>query len=56
MIFVVLNRTLKNLSYDKLLKIILFRSKDFSFSTKQKMIKSTIKFLKTSEHFLSPLI
>lgn len=48
--------TLKNLSHEKLLEIILFGSKDFSFNTNQKLIKSTIKFLKTSERFLGTLI
>ena len=50
-----LNPTLKKLSHEKLLNILLCGSEDFSFKTNKKIIKSTIKFLKTSECFIGPL-
>ena len=50
-----LNPTLKNLSHEKLLNILLYGSENFSFNTNKKIIKSTIKFLKTSERFIGPL-
>ena len=43
-----LNPTLKKLSHEKLLNILLYGSEDFSFKTNKKIRKSTIKFLKTS--------
>ena len=49
-----LNPTLKNLSHEKLLNILLYGSENFSFNTNKKIIKSTIKFLKTSERFIGP--
>ena len=49
-----LNQTLKNLPGEKLLNILLYGLEDFSFDTNEKIIKSTIKFLKTSEHSLPP--
>ena len=39
-----LNSTLKNLSHEKLLNILLYGSEDLSFNTNNKIIKSTIKF------------
>ena len=39
-----LNSTLKNLSHEKLLNILLYRSENFSFNTNKKMIKSKIDF------------
>ena len=50
-----LNRTLKNLSHQKLLNIFLYGSENVSFNRNKKIIKSTIKFLKTSERFIGPL-
>ena len=50
-----LNPTLKKLSHEKLLNILLYGSEDFSFKTNKKIIKSTIKFLKTSERFIGTL-
>ena len=50
-----LNPTLKKLSHEKLLNNLLYESEDFSFKTNEKIIKSTIKFLKTSERFIGPL-
>ena len=50
-----LNLTLKNLSHEKLLNILLYGSENFSFNINKKIVKSTIKFLKTSERFISPL-
>ena len=49
-----LNPTLKILSHEKLLNILLYGSEDFSFKTNKKIIKSTIKFLKTSERVIGP--
>ena len=37
------------------MNILLYRSENFSFNTNKKIIKSTIKFLKTSERFIGPL-
>ena len=34
---------------------LLYGSEDFCFNTNKKMIKTTIKFLKTSERFIGPL-
>ena len=51
-----LNPTLKKLSHEKFLNILLYESEDFSFKTNKKIIKSTIKFLKTSERFIGPLL
>ena len=50
-----LNPTLKNLSHEKLLNILLYGWENFSFNTNKKTIKSTIKFLKTSERFIGSL-
>ena len=50
-----LNPILKILSHEKLLNILLHGSENFSFNTNEKIIKSTIKFLKTSERFVGPL-
>ena len=50
-----LNPTLKNLSHEKLLNVLLNGSEDFSFNTNKKIIKSTINFLKTSQRFIGPL-
>ena len=50
-----LNPTLKKLSHEKLLNTLLYGSEDFSFKANKKIIKSTIKFLKTSERFIGPL-
>ena len=49
-----LNPILKKLSHENL-NILLCGSEDFSFNTNKKIIKSTIKFLKTSERFIGPL-
>ena len=46
-----LSPTLKNLSHEKLLNILLYGSEDFSFNTNKKIIES----LKTSERFICPL-
>ena len=50
-----LNPTLKNLCHEKLLNILLYGLEDFNFKTYKKIIKFTIKFLKTSERFIGPL-
>ena len=50
-----LNPTLRSLSHEKLLNILLYGSKNFSVNTNKKIIKSTIKFFKTSECFIGPL-
>ena len=49
-----LNPTLKNLSHEKLLNILPYRSENFSFNTNKKIIKST-KFSKTAERFIGLL-
>ena len=43
-----LNPTLKNLSHEKLLNILLYGSEDFSFNINKKIIRSTVKFLNVS--------
>ena len=50
----VLSPTLKNFSHRKLLNILQYGSEDFSLN-KNKITKSTIKFLKISERFIGPL-
>ena len=50
-----LSPTLKNLSHEKLLNILLYGSEYFSFNTNKKIIKPTIKFLETSERLIGPL-
>ena len=50
-----LNPILEKLSHEKLLNIFLYSSEDVSFNTNKKIVKSTIKFLKTSERFIGPL-
>ena len=50
-----LNPTFKNLPHEKLLNILLHGSEDFSLKTNKKILKSTTKFLKTSERFIGPL-
>ena len=50
-----LNPTLKKLSHEKLLNILLYGSENLSFNNNKKIIKSTIKFLKTSAHFIGSL-
>ena len=46
---------LSNYPDEKLLNILLYGSEYFSVKTKQSVLKSTIKFLKSSEHFDDPL-
>ena len=50
-----LSPTLKNLSHEKLLNVLLYESEDFSFNRNKEIIKSTIKILKASGRFLCPL-
>ena len=50
-----LNPTLKYLSHENLLNILLCGSKDFSLNKNKKRIKSPIRFLKTSEQWPSLL-
>ena len=47
--------SLTNYPEEKLLNILLYGSKYFSFKTNQSILKSTIKFLKRSERFVDPL-
>ena len=51
-----LNPILEKLSHEKLLNIFLYSSEDVSFNTNKKIVTSTIKFLKTSERFIGPLL
>ena len=50
-----LSPTLKSLSHEKLLSILLHELDNFSFNTNKKIKKSTIKFLKTLERLIGPL-
>ena len=50
-----LNPALKKFSHEKLLNNLLYGSEDFNLKTNKKIIKSTIKFLKTSERAIAPL-
>ena len=51
-----LNPILEKLFHEKLLNIFLYSSEDVSFNTNKKIVTSTIKFLKTSERFIGPLL
>ena len=46
--------SLTNHPNEKLLNILLYGSEMFSVKTNQSILKSTIKFLKSSEHFDDP--
>ena len=50
-----LNPTLKNLTHEKLLNILLYGSENFCFNKNKKIMKSKIKILKTSERFIGPV-
>ena len=50
-----LNPTLKDLSHENLLNILLYGSENFIFNTNKKIMKSTNKFLKISERFIGPI-
>ena len=47
--------SLTNHPNEKLLNILLYGSEMFSVKTNQSILKSTIKFLKSCEHFDDPL-
>ena len=48
--------SLTNYPNEKLLNILLYGSEYFSVKTNQSVLKSTIKFMKSSERFDDPLI
>ena len=48
--------SLTNYPDEKLLNILLYGSEYFSVKTNQSILKSTIKFLKSSERFDDPLL
>ena len=47
--------SLKNLSNEKLLSILLYGSEDFNCNMNKEILNGTIKFLKISERFNGPL-
>ena len=49
------NPSLKNYSNEKLLNSLLYGSEDFNCNINKEILKATIKFLKITEHFNSPL-
>ena len=48
--------SLTNYPDEKLLNILLYKSENFSVKANQSILKSTIKFLKSSERFDDPLL
>ena len=51
----IVDSSLTNYPDEKLLNILLYGSEYFSVKTNQSILKSTIKFLKSSERFDDPL-
>ena len=51
-----LDPKIRNLSNDKLLHLLIYGSKFYSFEINRKVIKLTIKFLKLSKHFERALL
>ena len=49
------NPSLKDLSNEKLLSILLYESEDFNCNMNKVILNGTIKFLKISERFNDPL-
>ena len=49
-----LNKSLKNLSEENLLKILLYGVEDFTSQMNSEILKSTIKFIKKANHFSGP--
>ena len=50
-----LNRSLKNSSEEKLLKILLYEAEDFTSQMKSEILKCTVKFIKKTDLFSGPL-
>ena len=50
-----LNKSLKNSSIGNLLKILVYVAEDFTSQMKSEYLKCTIKFIKKTDRFSSPL-
>ena len=50
-----LNHSLKNISEENLLKVLLYGAEEFSFKINSKILKCTIKFIKKTDRFSSQL-
>ena len=50
-----LSKSLKNLSEEKLLKILLYGAEDFTSQMNSEILKCTIKFIKKTNRFSGPL-
>ena len=50
-----LNHSLKNISEENLLKVLLYGVEEFSFKINSDILKCTIKFIKKTDHFRDPL-
>ena len=46
-----LNHSLKNISEENLLKVLLYGAEEFSFKINSKTLKCTIKFIKKTDRF-----
>ena len=49
------NHSLKNISEENLLKVLLYGAEEFSFKINSKILNCTIKFIKKTDHFSGPL-
>ena len=50
-----LNHSLKNISEENLLKVLLYGAEEFSFKINSEILKCTIKFIKKTDRFSCPL-
>ena len=50
-----LNHSLKNISEENLLKVLLYGAEEFSFRINSEILKCTIKFVKKTDRFSGPL-
>ena len=55
MIFAPLNHSLKNISEENLLIVLLYGAEKFSFKINSEILKCTIKFTKKTDQFSGPL-
>ena len=50
-----LNHSLKNISEENLLKVLLYGAEEFSFKINSEILKCTIKFIQKADRFSGPL-
>ena len=50
-----LNHSLKNISEENLLKVLLYGAEEFSFKINSEILKCTIKFIQKADCFSGPL-